>query len=169
MDQRKRWIYVRVLPRGSDRWIAFLKFNNSGHARQCVELLKQSPRYKGVERISLSNIKSIEGVDAVIAADLQIAGSWPFTEQDAVRKLIRNRDDRIPNLYASIKWQLGDDGYYKQRRSVLGEESSMSFSSMICVMVELWDLADDQMLERAKQRARARGIVNRKRNKYEKL
>lgn len=90
-----REYFLRVLPVHGDEWVAFDKYGSFIEARLAREILKGSRRFKGVEMLPRTIIQANEGVDAVILAEMQIAGSWTYAEQQMVH---RQADKRRMNL-----------------------------------------------------------------------
>lgn len=203
---------------GVDEWISFDKYTSRISAERCALLLKQSSRFRNVECMSLSRLRSLEGVDAIITAELQIAGSWPITEQRSIREQIQKSthslewvlgqfqelmdllgdmleaDPSIANLtgqyipkrivkglmegernaqellmpkrrkgYTSMRWPTkGGDHYMHLNEKVLAE-FKISFSALVCVLLELWEVASPEERTAAFQRVLANGVVPNKR------
>lgn len=111
--------YVRVLPNGSDEWIAFISFDRSIPARLAAELLRESGRFRGVEKISEYMIHQTEGVDAMIAAAIQVSGSWAPGEQERIRDAVKARWDTLYQNHDSERAK----GRQQQARYKLARET----------------------------------------------
>lgn len=84
----KPFYYVRVLPKDGDEWIGFLKLEGMMRGRIAADLLRASSRFKNVEMLSEYQLRRFEGVDACITAEMQVAGSWAASEQNAILQAI---------------------------------------------------------------------------------
>lgn len=132
---------VRCLPIGSDEWVAFDKWDSFVEARMAREILRKSKRFKGVEIMPKKSIIAMEGVDALVLAEVQIAGAWAPAEQRAVRERASKR-----KVTLSQSSEKNNDAIRRAKAKWIQE----AFDELVCIVGDLID-ADPDLLGKGKE------------------
>lgn len=223
------------MPVDSDDWLAFDKVKGLYEANKTRDLLRASKRFRNVEAITGYHLIQAEGVDAMIEAEVQVAGGWSPTEQEALRaQVVKIREMRqpgqnprraehrarmkfveqmfqdamdayidflklpgyqgtelgsrkIPELFKisilngatrleevstkghremfAIRWPMGarSSAVYRPRVEAISAERVLTLGAVLCAMIELWEVAEEEARLAAIEKVRAHGVATRKR------